>query len=58
MKHALAVKNFSVQFVEKLTIMDFTTMPKLVTRSGIGTIITTVPSLIAADALAFFLRMV
>jgi hypothetical protein len=24
-----------VQFVEKLTIMDFTTMPKPVTRSGI-----------------------
>jgi len=34
--HALAVQNFSVQFVEELNIMDFTTMPKPVTISGIG----------------------
>jgi hypothetical protein len=29
------VQNFSVQFVEKLNIMDFTTMPKPATKSGI-----------------------
>jgi hypothetical protein len=30
------VQNFSVQFVEKLNIMDFTTMPKPAIKSGIG----------------------